>query len=658
MTTSSPRLGGLLWPAVVVAVVYAVTAKVGLMLAFAHPSATAVWPPTGIALAALLLWGYRIWPAVFIAALLVNLTTAGSVATSTGIALGNTLEALVGCYLVNRFAGGRAAFERPEDTLRFAALAGLCSTAVSATCGVTTLALGGYAPWAQYGSIWLTWWLGNAGGALIVAPVVMLWADQGRIDSSWSFGRRILLEYLVLIAVGLSIFGGWLSWSRAHYPITFLAIPILVWMAFRLGRRVTATAVVLLSAIAIWGTLRGFGPFAGESANVALNLLQAYMSVMAVTAMTLAVAAVDRARMGLALEEQRAVQHMAALVEASNDAIFSTRLDGTILSWNRGAERLFGYGAEEIEGGSLSLLSPPAQSAELRESLAGLARGQTLVGHETTCRRKDGRLVQVSVTISPIRDAPGHVTAGSVVARDITEQKRTEEALRDVNHELDTFASTVSHDLRSPLRQLAGLVEALVEDYGDALDEPGRRLARRLSSVASRMDALTQRLLDYSRVSRVALPLGPVGLDEIVHDACAQLAEEIRFRDARVKISPRLPSVIAHESTLAHVIGNLLSNAIKYVEPDVRPMIRVWAEERGEWTRLWVEDNGLGIEPRFHERIFHPFERLQGFDAYAGTGLGLAIVKKGVERMGGRAGVESEFRQGSRFWVELKKECA
>jgi PAS domain S-box-containing protein len=791
VTALPTRFGRLLVPGLVLGVVYALTAKVGLTLAFAHPSATAVWPPTGIALAACLMYGYGLWPAIFVAAFLVNLTTPGSVATSTGIAVGNTLEVILGCYLVTRFAGGRAAFERPEDTLRFAALAGLLSTSVSATLGVTSLALGGYAEWAQSGMIWLTWWLGNVGGVLIVAPFLLLWGVQARIDSSWSFGKRVLLAYLLVIVVGATIFAGWVPLSVNHYPIEFLPIPVLAWFAFRLGRRVTATAVVLLSAIAIWGTLRGFGPFAGETPNVALVLLQAYMSVVAVTALTLAVAAVDRARVGRVLEEHIAdhqqardalrvesrfrallesapdamvitdaqgkivlvnsrtetlfghsrdqlvgqaiellvpdhvrpsdtmqpvdtgavassrvvwaspdlqgrrcdesefpveismnpieiegerfvstairdvserkrvdqtVRHLAALVEASNDAIFSKRLDGTIASWNRGAERLFGYTAEEVEGQPQVVLSPPGQEAELRELLACLARGETIDAYETTRKRKDGQLVEVSITMSPIRDASGRITAGSVVARDITEKKRTEQALREINHELETFASTVSHDLRAPLRQLAGLADVLVEDYGDALDDTGRRYARRLASVASRMDALTQRLLDYSRVSREALPLAPVGLGAIVADACSHLDEEIRSRHARVEISPKLPHVLAHDVTLAHVVGNLLSNAIKFVNPDVRPTVRVWAEERGDWARLWVEDNGLGIEPRFHEKIFHPFERLQGIDAYAGTGLGLAIVRKGVERMGGRAGVESEAQRGSRFWVELKKE--
>jgi integral membrane sensor domain MASE1 len=156
-------------------VAYFVTGKLGLRLAFGHPSATAIWPPTGISLAALLIYGYWAWPAVWIGAFLVNVTTAGSVATSIGIASGNTLEAVVGALLTNKMAKGLDAFERAPDVFRFTICVAVFSTIVSATCGVTSLALGGYADWQNYGSIWLTWWLGDAAGALIVAPLLVLW---------------------------------------------------------------------------------------------------------------------------------------------------------------------------------------------------------------------------------------------------------------------------------------------------------------------------------------------------------------------------------------------------------------------------------------------------------------------------------------------------
>src|SRR5207249_6786968 len=174
--------GGARWSDVtiftVLAAVYFVAGKRGLLLAFVHVSATAVWPPTGIALAALLLFGPRVWPGVLVGAFLVNLTTAGSAVSSAGIAIGNTLEGLLAAYLVNRYASGRYAFEVLRDVFRFAILAALVSPVVSATFGVTSLCATGYAEWADFGPMWLTWWLGDAGGALIVAPLLIVWGNE------------------------------------------------------------------------------------------------------------------------------------------------------------------------------------------------------------------------------------------------------------------------------------------------------------------------------------------------------------------------------------------------------------------------------------------------------------------------------------------------
>lgn len=279
---------------VALAAVYFVAGKLGLRLAFVHASATAVWPPTGITLAAFLILGVRVWPAIFAGAFLVNLTTAGSVATSIGIGVGNTLEGVVGAYLVNRFAAGRHAFEHARDIFKFALLAAMVSTTVSATCGVTSLALGGFARWADYGSIWPTWWLGDAAGDLVVAPVLVLWSGRPRVR--WSRGQVFEAAILLvcLCIVGLTVFGGLFPSDIKTYPLEFLCIPFFIWAAFRFSQREAAMAIVVLSWIAIWGTLRGFGPFVGETQNESLLLLQAFIGVTAVMILTLAAVVSER----------------------------------------------------------------------------------------------------------------------------------------------------------------------------------------------------------------------------------------------------------------------------------------------------------------------------------------------------------------------------
>jgi len=185
----------------ILAGLYFIAGKLGLRLASVHPSATAVWPPTGIALVAFLMMGYRVWPGIFLGALVVNLTTNGSLPVCLGIAIGNTLEGLVGAYLLNRFSEGEAAFESPKGALAFVVFAAMLSTTVSATFGVTSLALGGFAPWANYGPIWLTWWLGDAVGDLVVAPLLVLWSAKPQLK--WN--RVRLLEVVLCSFICLSL---------------------------------------------------------------------------------------------------------------------------------------------------------------------------------------------------------------------------------------------------------------------------------------------------------------------------------------------------------------------------------------------------------------------------------------------------------------------
>ncbi|HXC87092.1 MAG TPA: MASE1 domain-containing protein [Candidatus Cybelea sp.] len=270
------------------AVVYFVAGKLGLQLAYAHASAVAVWPCTGIAIAALLVFGYRVWPGILIGAFFVNVNTAASLATSIAIASGNTLEGLAGCYLVNRFAHGKEAFARAQDIFKFALLAGMAATAVSATIGVATLAVGGLADWAAFGSIWGTWWLGDAMGAVLLTPLLLLWWENPRLTWTRDQITELAFLFMGLFSTAWIVFGEPFHSELKNYPFEYLCIPFLVWAAYRFGRRKAATALCALAALATWGTLHGFGPFARESRNTSLLLLQAFMGITAITTLALA----------------------------------------------------------------------------------------------------------------------------------------------------------------------------------------------------------------------------------------------------------------------------------------------------------------------------------------------------------------------------------
>src|SRR6266516_2271310 len=339
----SRRFPGL--PAIgILTAVYFIAGKFGLMLASLHASASPVWPPTGSALAALLVLGYRAWPAIFVGAFLVNASTAGNVATSLAVASGNTLEAMCGAWLVNRFAGGTTAFGRPQGVFKFA-LAAVVSTIISPAFGVTRLALAGFADWANYGAIWLTWWLGDATSNLLIAPLIILWS----IASKRRWNRREAVEVgillLLLFVLSEAVFGGWLTISAKNYPIAFSCGAIVIWTAFRFTQRETATGIFILSAIAIWGTLHGFGPFAEKTENQSLLALQYWTAVVTITAMALSAGMAERGRAEEALRESEARTNLAA--NAANLGLWLWNIRDDELWVTKQWRRLFGFAESE-----------------------------------------------------------------------------------------------------------------------------------------------------------------------------------------------------------------------------------------------------------------------------------------------------------------------
>src|SRR5215469_3213530 len=259
---------------------YFVLAKSGLALALIHPSASSVWPPTGFALAAIVLWGYRAWPAIFLAAMIANAPAAGSIGTAISIATGNSLEALVGAALINVWSNGRDTFSTPNTVAKFAVICVVLATPISATVGTTSLAIAGHAEWANFANIWLTWWLGDMIGALVVTPVVVLCA----LSDARAFRRTELTKSAAVISVAVAV--GFIAFNplfkQSQHPDTlgFLAVLPLLWAALHRGPRDTAIASLILAGFSIWGTFSAVGPFAATSLNDAfLSVLVFLISV-------------------------------------------------------------------------------------------------------------------------------------------------------------------------------------------------------------------------------------------------------------------------------------------------------------------------------------------------------------------------------------------
>jgi len=345
----------------------------------------------------------------------------------------------------------------------------------------------------------------------------------------------------------------------------------------------------------------------------------------------------------------RAHRLLSAIVESSDDAIISKSLDGGIItSWNKSAERLFGYTAEEAIGQPITILIPADRTDEEPEIVSRLRRGDRVDHIETVRMRKDGSLVDLSLTISPIRDAAGNIVGASKVARDITESKRLIAELQRANEVLEQFVYSASHDLQEPLRTVKIYGEVLLGEYGEQLGSKGAEILGFLHSGATHMENLLRDLLAYVRVTKFEKPSEDSDARQAFEDALQSLSSSISESNASVTAGP-LPSVRVDLAHLHQLFQNLIGNAIKYRDPQRPPVVCVSAErQKGQW-RFSVRDNGIGIEPQYTSTIFGLFKRLHDNEKYSGSGLGLSICQRIVEQYGGRIWVESKPSEGSVF---------
>jgi PAS domain S-box-containing protein len=350
---------------------------------------------------------------------------------------------------------------------------------------------------------------------------------------------------------------------------------------------------------------------------------------------------------------------LAAIIESSDDAIIGKTLDGTITSWNAGAERIYGYLAVEILGKNISILVPDEASAELSDILQRLATGEAIGPHDTRRVRKDHTIVDVSVAVSPIRDRNGRVVGASTVARDITLRKLAETELarqatdlRRSNEELEQFAYIASHDLSEPLRGISGYVEMLAQQYEGQMDGDAQRIIRHVVDGCGQMRQLIDDLLTYSR-SGGAINLVPTDTCAVVSDVLIGMEAAIIETGARVDYQ-NLPVVSGDRVLLAQLFTNLIANAIKFARPGTAPHICIGAQRQDNNWKFSVTDNGIGIEPEYRERIFGLFQRLHSRETYPGTGIGLAICMRIVRAHGGLIWVDNSAPEGARFCFTIE----
>jgi len=540
---SSPSLPPLLRGAVV-AISYFVIAKGSLTLASLHPSASPVWPPSGLALASLLLWGNGLWPAIAAGAFVTNATTFGSLSTSFLIAGSNTLEALITAALLKRL--NAHLFEGPFKVVLFALLTLVPGTMISASMGVGSLVLTGFADPAKSPAIWFTWWLGDVGGQLLLTPFIVLWAKSSLKEMDRAELQRLALLLGATIVIGIVAFSPLLQQTTARSPLGFVAIGPLLWAALRHNQRDTATTALMLSVFAIWGTLSDGGPFARPNLNDSFLLTIAFVISTAVPSLVLSA---DVAARRLSEERHRALVErssevkLAGILAIAGDAIVSIDAKHRINLFNEAAERMFGYSPSEVLGEPIDILIPTRFHTVHKQHIERFASGPDIARRmgerqEVVGRRKNGEEFPTEASISKL-DVGGE-RFYTVVLRDVTERKRAEKLQGQMVAELD-------HRVKNVLARVAAV--AMYTGLGSSTkEELLQTLEGRIQSLA---DAHV--LLSQSRWKGVCLA------DLVRH----QLAPYTNAGNTTID-GPEVMLTAAATEAVAMVLYELVTNAAKY----------------------------------------------------------------------------------------------
>jgi PAS domain S-box-containing protein len=387
-----------------------------------------VWPASGVALAAILLCGYSVWPGVAAGAFLLALFCPLPYWAAAVYAAGTTLAALLAAFLLRRIGFDRS-LSRLRDVLGLIVLGAFGGSVVSASIGVPTLYASHIRGWSGFSRAWLIYWLGDSTGVLVVTPFLLTLPALFRIRDRDRFTELAIL-LLLLTAVCFIVFG---ILPVSLDILTFAVLPLVMWAALRFDTSVTALSIFLLATMATVGTALGYGPFGPFATNTPLIkavLADVLFGTVSITGLTLAAVVAEREQ---SLRQKAAMEarlRLATIVESSDDAIISETLDGTIVSWNASAQRIFGFTEAEAVGQPITILSPPGLQGEVKTICQRLRAGERIEHLETIRVGKTGEKVDVSLTISPIKDAAGRVVGTSKIARDITQRKRADEALQ------------------------------------------------------------------------------------------------------------------------------------------------------------------------------------------------------------------------------------
>lgn len=696
------------------ATVYLLTARLGLSLELVGGFAALVWPPAGIALFALYRFGLKLWPGVFIGALLAAVLHGAPGLVALGVGCGNALAAVAGAMLL-RWAKFDARLGRVRDVGVFLVVGGLVCNALGATLGVAALSAGGVIQPATIDATWTAWWLGDGLAVLTLTPVLLLWSRR----EAWQFSpvraAEAAIVFAFLAALATAVFVGGHPSSTSGLVRPFLIFPALYWASLRFTQQGAASAIFLLSLVAVGGTLHDLGPFANPTLPHGLGRAQVFIAVSAVTALVLAAAISERDAARAALEERlessRFLARASALLSSSLD--YETTLqavaplvvprlgdicvvdvrdpDGTV---RRVADAAANPGHAEVlrelrrfppsgpghpvvmamETGKTVLL-PQMSEESIRRALPDdefvalmrqldpsaslivplVSHGRTL--GTLTLGMAESRRQYGPGDIALAEELAGRAAVAIDHALSYRAQVRASAQASEALKVREDFLAIAGHELKTPLTslllQVQGLQRALKK--GTEVSNLGDRLER-AATAGLRLEVLINQLLDVSRITAGRLQLEPeaVDLEQLVREVADRFHEQAQRAGSALEVTTRGPMPGQWDRLrLEQVLSNLLANAVKY--GGAKPIDIALSEEEGA-ALVRITDHGIGIEPGVQQRIFERFERAVGAREFGGFGLGLWITRQIVEASGGSIAVQSAPGQGSTFTVRLPLE--
>jgi len=604
---------------------YVAAAKLGLALAVAHGVITPVWAPTGIALASMILFGRRVWPAILVAAFIANATSGAAIPVALAISVGNTLEAVVGSALLSRVRF-RPALARVRDVIALIVLGAVVSTTVSATIGVTALWIAGDLK-SSYGFSWFLWWTGDAMGDLVVAPflLVMFTAPVRAIVPS---AKRVEALALLVLLAGVSAF----VFLAGYWRYPHLIFPLFIWAALRFRQVGAVTSSIVLAAIAIAGAVSGNTPLGGAGLTQVVLILEGLLAAIAISVLILGAVIAERADAEERLAEAQEVAHVGS---------WSWDIDSDRATWSAELYRLYGIteGTPMTYGSFLDTIHPDDRD-RVRSAVDQALADTTPFAVDHQVVTPDGRVRWLHSRGRVILDATGRPAGMLGTGQDITERKQLDQ-LRD------SILSAVSHELRTPLTAIVGFAQTLkVRTLEPTLRS---QLIENLFVQAQRLEHLLADLLDLDRLRHgfVRPKFAETDIAHLVEQVTAAHHDDLH--PIALQTEPANAQVDA--SKVERIVDNLIVNAIRHTPSGTEITVRVERVNGG--VMIAVDDRGPGVPLKDRDAIFEVFHRGARTDHVTGTGIGLSLVAQFTALHGGRSWVQDNPGGGASFRVFL-----